>query len=122
MNYSIITLDNGVVVVRLEDKSIILSDEQSALDVFMSIAYETGENKIIIDKDNLVEDFFDLSTKIAGDILQKLINYKMKLAIIGDFSAYESKALKDFIHECNTGNDIFFVEDETQALYSLGKR
>ena len=109
-------------VVRLEDKSIILSDEQSALDVFMSIAYETGENKIIIDKDNLAKDFFDLSTKIAGAILQKLINYKMKLAIIGDFSAYESKALKDFIHECNTGNDIFFVEDETQALYSLGKR
>lgn len=52
MNYSIITLDNGVVVVCLEDKSIILSDEQSALDVFMSIAYETGENKIIIDKES----------------------------------------------------------------------
>ena len=70
----------------------------------------------------LVADFFDLSTKIAGGILQKLINYKMKLAIIGDFYAYESKALKDFIHECNTGNNIFFVEDEAQAIYSLGKR
>jgi len=61
VNYSIITLDNGVVVVRLEDKSIILSDEQSALDVFMSIAYETGENRLIIDKDNLTEDFLQTS-------------------------------------------------------------
>lgn len=69
MNYNIITLDNGVVVVRMEDKSIILSDEQSALDIFMSIAYETGENRLIIDKDNLTEDFFDLSNKIAGSIL-----------------------------------------------------
>ena len=73
------------------------------------LAYETGENKFIISKDNLTEEFFHLSNKIAGNILQKLINYKMKLAIIGDFSNHESNALNAFIYECNQGNDIFFV-------------
>ncbi len=106
-------------VVRIEDKSIVISDEQSFLDLFMTIAYETGENKFIISKDNLTEDFFHLSNKIAGNILQKLINYKMKLAIIGDFSNHESNALNAFIYECNQWNDIFFVESEVEALNRL---
>ena len=88
----------------------------------MTISYETGENRFIISKDNLTEDFFNLSNKIAGNILQKAINYKMKLAIIGDFSNYNSTALKDFIYECNGGNDIFFVENELKALSLLSER
>ena len=44
----------------------------------------------------------------------------MKLAIIGDFSKYKSKSLRDFIYECNSGRDIFFVENESEALKLLG--
>lgn len=57
--------------------------------MLMIIAFETGENRFIISKENLIENFFNLSSKIAGGILQKLINYKMKLEIIGDFSNYD---------------------------------
>lgn len=48
-----------------------------------------------------------------------VINYNMKLAIIGEFSMYDSKALRDFIFECNSGKDIFFVEDEDNAVKLL---
>ncbi len=116
MKYSILELKNQTKIVRIEDESIIISDERSFLDLFMTIAYETGENRFVIRKDHLTEKFFDLSNKIAGNILQKLINYKMKLAIIGDFSHYESNALNAFIYECNQGNDIFFVKSEVEAL------
>ena len=119
MKHKILELKDKTKVVQIEDKSIVISDEQSFLDLFMTIAYETGENKFIISKDNLTEEFFYLSNKIAGNILQKLINYKMKLAIIGDFSNYESTALNAFIYECNQGNDIFFVESEVEALNRL---
>ncbi|MEC3460142.1 DUF4180 domain-containing protein, partial [Bacillus thuringiensis] len=51
-----------------------------------------------------------------GDILQKFINYKVKSAIIGDFSIYTSKSLKDFIYECNKVNDIFYLATEQQAI------
>ncbi|MEB3025669.1 MULTISPECIES: DUF4180 domain-containing protein [unclassified Parvimonas] len=119
MEYRIINIKDNINVVKIEDEKILIFDEQSALDVFMSLAYETGENKFIISKDNLIEDFFDLRTKIAGEILQKIINYKMKLAIIGDFSKYKSKSLRDFIYECNSGRDIFFVENEFEALNLL---
>ena len=120
MKYKVIEIENKVKVVRIEDKSIIISDEQSAIDMFMTIAFETGENRFIISKDNIIEDFFDLRTKIAGGILQKIINYRMKLAIIGDFSKYKSKSLRDFIYEYNSGKDIFFVENESEALKLLG--
>ncbi|MDO5649759.1 MAG: DUF4180 domain-containing protein [Gallicola sp.] len=116
MKYRVINLEDGDIAVQLEDKSIILADENSALDFLMTIAYETGSNKVIINKENLTEDFFRLKTKVAGNILQKVVNYKMKLAIVGDYSKYSSESLKDFIYECNNGNDIFFVEDESQAL------
>lgn len=120
MEYRIINIKENINVVKIEDERILIFDEQSALDVFMSLAYETGENRFMISKDNLIEDFFDLRTKIAGEILQKIINYKMKLAIIGDFSKYKSKSLRDFIYECNSGRDIFFVENESEALKLLG--
>ena len=122
MKYIILNLEDKTNVVRIEDESIMILDEQSFLDVFLTISYETGEDRFIISKDNLTEDFFNLSSKIAGNILQKAINYKMKLAIIGDFSKYESKALKDFMYECNNGNDIFFVDDEYKALRMLSKK
>ncbi len=48
---------------------------------------------------SICDDFFDLSTRLAGEILQKFINYHVKIAIIGDFSIYTSKSLKDFIYE-----------------------
>lgn len=120
MEYRIINTKENINVVKIEDERILIFDEQSALDVFMSLAYETGENRFIISKDNIIEDFFDLRTKIAGGILQKIINYRMKLAIIGDFSKYKSKSLRDFIYECNSGRDIFFVENESEALKLLG--
>lgn len=120
MEYRIINIKDNINVVKIEDEKILIFNKQSALDVFMSLAYETGENRFIISKDNLIEDFFDLRTKIAGEILQKIINYRMKLAIIGDFSKYKSKSLRDFIYECNSGKDIFFVENESEALKLLG--
>lgn len=120
MEYRIINIKDNINVVKIEDERILIFDEQSALDVFMSLAYETGENRFIISKDNLIEDFFDLRTKIAGEVLQKIINYRMKLAIIGDFSKYKSKSLRDFIYECNSGRYIFFVENESEALKLLG--
>ena len=39
----------------------------------MNIKYETGCNKIILNKEAITEEFFILSTKIAGEILQKFV-------------------------------------------------
>ena len=100
---------------------IIIKDVQSAIDFIMSVKYETNCSKIEINKKAITEDFFILSTGIAGEILQKFINYQIRFAIIGDYSKYTSKPLKDFIYESNNGKDIFFVANEDEAIKMLSK-
>ncbi len=54
-------------------------------------------------------------------MLQKFVTYGVKLAIIGDFSKYKSKPLKDFMGESNRGKDIFFVGSEQEAVERLAR-
>ena len=99
----------------------IITDVQSALDLAMSVKYDTGTNKIVIDKTAIAGDFFILSTGLAGEILQKFVNYDVKIAIYGDYSKYTSKPLKDFIYESDQGKDIFFVSTRDEAIEKLTK-
>lgn len=98
---------------------ILISDVQSALDLMATVQYETGSDRIVIHKSLISERFFDLSTRLAGDILQKFINYRAKLAIVGDFTTYSSRSLRDFIYESNNGSDFFFMPTEQQAIEKL---
>lgn len=110
---------NGIAcaVVRSDEKIII--DVQSALDLLMTASYEYGTKNIVIDKNLITEDFFVLSTCIAGEILQKYVNYGGRIAIYGDFSNYTSKPLKDFMYESNKGKDVFFVSTREAAINML---
>ena len=69
----------------------LITDVQSALDLMATVQYEMGCNHIILNKSAVCEDFFHLSTKLAGEILQKFGNYYVKIAIVGDFLPYKSK-------------------------------
>lgn len=103
----------------VQNDSLIITDLQSALDFAMTIRYDTGASNLVIPKECVTKDFFALSTKLAGEILQKYVNYGIKLAIIGDFSGYTSKALHDFIYESNKGKDFFFVPDVEEAIKKM---
>jgi hypothetical protein len=117
MKYTILGKNNSLIYIESED--ILISDPQSALDLIATVYYERGCSRIILDKDTICEEFFRLSSCIAGEVLQKFINYHAKLAIIGDFSGYTSKPLHDFIYECNKGNDIFFIANLDKAVEKL---
>jgi hypothetical protein len=110
---------NGVrvAVVKSEEKLII--DVPSVLDLMIASQYETNCNRIAINKEVICEEFFVLSTHLAGEILQKFTNYQMKLAIYGDFSRYTSKPLRDFIYESNQGSSIFFLANADDAVAKL---
>lgn len=117
MKYTLLGKNNSIVYIESED--VLITDTQAALDLMMTVQYEKEFSRIIIDKKTLCEEFFKLSSGIAGDVLQKFVTYHTKLAIIGDFSKYTSKPLHDFIYECNKGNDIFFVDNIEQAIERL---
>lgn len=113
------TEKNGIKAARITASELLITDLQSALDLIAAVKYETGCTRIILDKAVICEDFFILSTCLAGEILQKFINYGIRMAVVGDFSGYTSKPLYDFIYESNRGKDFFFVPTQEEALDKL---
>ena len=110
---------NAKEIAIVKSSELLIIDVQSALDFIATVKYEAGCDRIILNKSAICDDFFHLRTKLAGEILQKFINYYVKMAIIGDFSVYTSESLKDFIFESNKGNNIFFLPDEKLAIEKL---
>jgi hypothetical protein len=86
---------------------------------FLDMAGNIPTRRIILRKELLAETFFDLSSRIAGEILQKVSNYGMQLAIVGDFTKYMSKSLRDFIYESNITGQVVFVATVEKALDRL---
>ncbi len=107
---------NGVKIAEIKSGSIEIHDSQDALDLMADCSYIGNAEKIILHERNITPDFFDLRSGIAGEILQKFSNYGVSLAIVGDFSKFTSKSLRDFIFESNKNGRILFVESVEDAL------
>ena len=79
-------------------------------------AYYQGFDGMIISADKISPRFFDLKTRLAGEILQKFSTFQMRLAIVGDFSVFPSESLKSFIYESNRGSLIHFSPTTADAV------
>lgn len=108
-------------IVLVEHEGLLIADVPSALDLMATVQYETGCHRAIVYKQAVCKDFFILSTGLAGDILQKYVNYHFQLAIVGDYSGYTSKPLQAFIHESNRGRHFFFVDTLEKAVEKLSQ-
>lgn len=109
---------NNIRVAEIVSDDILIQETQDALDILAEASIRDAFRLVIREK-NIVPQFFDLKTRLAGDILQKFSTYNFKLALIGDFAKYKSKSLTDFIYESNRGNRIYFVEKLEEALLRL---
>ena len=109
---------NGDTIAELSATGVVISTTQQFLQMMM----DCGAEGIIIHQRNIDERFFDLRTGVAGEMLQKVVNYRLRLAIVGDFSIYESNSLKAFILESNRSNTIMFVSTIEEALKKLGDK
>jgi hypothetical protein len=101
-------------------EEILVSNPEDGLQLMVDLYYQEFD-KIILYEKNISPDFFDLKTGLAGEILQKFSNYRMQLAIIGDFSKYSGKSIRDFIFESNNGRQVNFLPDLSTALEKLSK-
>lgn len=115
-----ITVDqqNDSKVAIVSGDGILIGSVEDALDLMATVRYD-GCDKMLLRKENIADDFFELKTKLAGEILQKYTNYRMNVAIVGEFAGYNSKSLNDFIYECNKGGRFLFKQTEAEALEGL---
>ncbi|WP_288195011.1 DUF4180 domain-containing protein [uncultured Phyllobacterium sp.] len=80
---------------------------------FLSETWAQDATLAVIPVSRLGDDFLDLKTRIAGEVIQKFVNYQIRLAILGDISAWAdtSKPLRDFVYETNRGRSLWFIRD-----------
>ncbi|HWT91355.1 MAG TPA: DUF4180 domain-containing protein [Solirubrobacteraceae bacterium] len=80
-----------------------------------------GAEWIAVPAARLDPAFFDLRTGVAGEIVQKFVNYQARLAVVGDISGRvaASDALRDFVRESNRGRHVWFVADAEELAARL---
>jgi len=103
---------NGTRVFVLDSDGPQLRSGVDAVDT-MSAASEFQSTFIAIPVERLGDDFFNLSTRVAGDIIQKFATYGRQVAVFGDISERisSSKSLASFVIESNRGKDLWFLKD-----------
>lgn len=76
-------------------------------------AFSSGAKVVAVPVARLSADFLDLKTRLAGEVLQKFVNYGFQVAIVGDVSerVAASDSLRDFVRESNRGRHVWFVDD-----------
>jgi hypothetical protein len=108
----------GTKVAEVHANEVLVNTPDDGLQLLADLYYQEYD-AMILHKPQITDGFFDLRTGIAGEILQKFANYRMRLAIIGEFHQYDSKSLRDFILESNKGRHINFLGSVTEALAKL---
>lgn len=110
---------NNKEIIEILADHIIISKAEDALSIVGDFYFQ-GFDRLIIHQKDITIDFFELKNGLAGEILQKFSTYKLKLAIVGDFSEFTSKSILDFIYESNKGKQIIFVDSVGAALDIFG--
>lgn len=77
---------------------------------------ESGAGGILADDGALPPAFFDLSSGMAGDVVQRLTLYEIRMAIVVPDASVHSGAFQDFAREANRGRWFRFFPDRARAL------
>jgi hypothetical protein len=101
-----------------------LIDSPSAATDVIGEAFSVGVRTVVIPVERLDPSFFRLASGLAGEVLQKFVNYGFTVAIVGDVAAQvaSSKALTDFVRESNKGSQVWFVPDLAALAARLAAR
>ena len=111
---------DGLTFLEIRSEEQFINNVQDVLDLFGEL-YGQYYDGIILYERNITPDFFDLQTKLAGEILQKFSNYRIRLVIVGDWSKYTSRSLEAFICESNRGKTVNFSSSPTEAVKLLSR-
>ena len=97
-----------------------LDGERAATDI-IGDSYACHPAVVAIPVQRLAPDFLTLSNRIAGNVIQKFVNYGVAVAFVGDISeaVAASNALRDFVRESNRGRHVWFVADLAQLEAKL---
>jgi hypothetical protein len=102
-----------------EPKIIVASENgisiRSFADISDAIGASLGAKGIIFAESDLSNEFFDLRTRLAGELFQKFTNYRVRVAfILPDPTAYGER-FSELVYEHRTHAMIRFVSSLDEA-------
>jgi Domain of unknown function (DUF4180) len=100
-----------------------LGNVSAALEIISDARSQWAEI-VAIPVERLGDEFFNLRNGIAGEALQKFVTYHLRVAIVGDILRLSSasKAMHDFVVECNRGTTVWFVGSLEQLMDRICKK
>lgn len=113
MNYQIREIENKKYI-ELISTADPLSTENSALEL-IALCWEHDAHLLMVHYSALSEDFFKLKSKVAGNIIQKFINYNIKTVAVIPVEIMEKGRFKEMALETNKGNHFRMYENKVEA-------
>ena len=97
-----------------------IRDGRDALELAFDPAMN-GAMKLVLPAGLFDPAFLDLKSGLAGEVLQKFVNYHLRVAIVGDWGGVTSESLAAFIRESNKGRHIHFAASTDEAVAALSR-
>ena len=79
-----------------------------------------GVGRAILLDGQFAADFFDLSTGLAGEVVQKCVNYGIRVAVITTTLAERSTHFRQFAQESTRHGRFVFASSMDEALARIG--
>jgi hypothetical protein len=114
MNYRLIENPTHNFIECLPDPTP-LSSAQNALDLVGGCG-EYGVSRLLIPEGCLSEDFYNLKTGLAGEVLLKFSNYRIKAAAVIPNETVGKGKFYEFALETNRGRDFRIFQDYQKAV------
>ena len=80
----------------------------------VGVCGEHSAERLLLYAGNLSEIFFDLKSGLAGAILQKFVNYRLKVALVISSDLVQGR-FKEYILEANQGNQFRAFQERRDA-------
>jgi hypothetical protein len=83
---------------------------------------EGGSRALLLDRDAIPDAFFDLATGVAGELVQKLTNYGVRMAAVVPDLPVQPLRFREFVREANAGRQFRFFATRQEAIDWLESR
>ena len=117
MHYTVIQRPAGAYV-HLDATDAPIATEEQLLEL-VAVAWETGLTAFLLEPESLAPEFFDLKSGLAGAALQKLANYRLRLALVGSGRVGSRPTLsprfRELLSETTPGGSFGVFETAAQA-------
>lgn len=115
MNHNVVQKDNKSYI-EITTAETPVSTESDVMDI-ISLCFEQDINRFMLHKNILSEDFFKLSTGLAGIVMQKFVNYRIQAALLMPEDYKFSVRFQELMLELNKGSDfrVFISREEAEA-------